>query len=216
MHGPEGESSNSNGSSRNFSSNGTNGSNASPLHKAALSNSANGTRKTSQPINGSSYSNGSSNHKPSFEHIPKPTYYGHDREEVTRILIQSLTDLGYHTAAGTLSQESGYELESPSVAAFRNAVLEGEWAEAEDLLFGSSRPPEEGGVSLHANGLLLADGADRNVMRFWLRQQKFLEFLEERDTGRALMVLRMELSPLHHDSGRLHFLSRYLLCLSIL
>lgn len=115
--------------------------------------------------------------------------------------------MGYEKAAEILTLESRYELESPAVSAFRNAVLQGEWAEAEDLLFGSSRPPEEGGVSINGNGLLPADGADRNDMRFRLRQQKFLEFLEERDTGRALMVLRMELSPLNHDSGRLHFLS---------
>lgn len=205
MHGLEGESSNTNGSSRPFS---TNGSNASPLHKAALSNITNGTRKGSQETNGSNHSNGGLHYKSTLEEIAKPTYFGHDREEVTRILIQSLMDLGYTGAAGILSHESGYELESPSVAAFRNAVLQGEWEEAEDLLFGSSRPPEDGGVSINGNGLLLAEGADANIMRFWLRQQKFLEFLEERDTGRALMVLRGELSPLNQDSGRLHFLSR--------
>jgi hypothetical protein len=137
---------------------------------------------------------------------PKPTYFGHDREEVTRILIQSLTDLGYNGAAASLSQESGFDLESPTVAAFRNAVLQGEWTEAEELLFGGST--EEGGVSINGNGLTLQEGVDKDVMRFWLRQQKFLELLEQRDTGRALMVLRLELTPLYQDIGKLHFLSR--------
>ncbi|KAI7539052.1 hypothetical protein KC317_g17597, partial [Hortaea werneckii] len=45
-------------------------------------------------------------------------FYGHDREEVTRILLQSLSDLGYGGAARQLSAESGFELEIPSVAAF--------------------------------------------------------------------------------------------------
>lgn len=125
---------------------------------------------------------------------------------MTRILIQSLTDLGYNGAAATLSQESGYDLESPLVAAFRNAVLQGEWAEAEELLFGGST--EEGGVSIHGTGLVLQDGVDKNVMRFWLRQQKYLELLEQRDAGRALMVLRLELTPLYQDTGKLHFLSK--------
>jgi WD repeat-containing protein 26 len=195
----EGEGSNSNGATRPFS----NGSGASPLHRAAMP--TNGAQKGLTAMNGSSHANGHSHQRAK----PRPTYFGHDREEVTRILIQALSDLGYNGAAGTLSQESGYELESPSVAAFRNAVMQGEWAEAEELLFGSTVPSTaEGGVSLNATGLELAEGADKDVMRFWLRQQKFLELLEERDTGRALMVLRTELTPLYQDVGKLHFLSR--------
>ncbi|PQE22834.1 wd domain-containing protein [Rutstroemia sp. NJR-2017a BBW] len=141
---------------------------------------------------------------------PKPSYFGHDREEVTRILIQALTDLGYNGAAGTLSQESGYDLESPTVAAFRNAVLQGEWTEAEELLFGG--PAEEGGVSIHGNGLALRDGVDKNVLRFGMRQQKFLELLEQKDMGRAINVLRQELTPLYQDTTKLHFLSSLLMC----
>lgn len=195
----EGEGSNSNGATRPFS----NGSGASPLHRAAMP--TNGAQKISSAMNGSSLANGHLHQGAK----PKPAYFGHDREEVTRILIQALSDLGYNGAAGTLSQESGYELESPSVAAFRNAVMQGEWAEAEELLFGSTAPSTaEGGVSLNATGLDLAEGAEKDVMRFWLRQQKFLELLEERDTGRALMVLRTELTPLYQDVGKLHFLSR--------
>lgn len=121
-------------------------------------------------MNGSSYTNGHSGK-------PRPTYFGHDREEVTRILIQALSDLGYENSAGNLSQESGYELESSSVASFRHAVLQGEWTHAEELLFGSTVAPSEGGVNIGATGLILADGADRDVMRFWLRQQKFLSTL---------------------------------------
>ena len=193
----EGESSSSNGTSRPFS----NGSGATPLHKAAVSNSSNGMRKSPVATNGSASTNGHGSK-------PRLPYFGHDREEVTRILIQALTDLGYNGAAAGLSQESGFELESPVVAAFRNAVLQGEWAEAEELLFDGTTG--EGGLSGSGNGsgLVLQDGVDKNVMRFWLRQQKFLEYLELRDTGRALMVLRLELTPLYQDTAKLHFLSR--------
>ncbi|KAE8446087.1 hypothetical protein EG329_012595 [Mollisiaceae sp. DMI_Dod_QoI] len=186
----------------------SNGSGPSPLHKAAVSNSANGTRRSSIAMNGSSSTNGHSNSGAK----PRPPYFGHDREEVTRILIQALTDLGYDNAASSLSQESGYNLESPTVAKFRKAVLHGEWNEAEDLLFGDTL--EEGGVSIGGNGLILQDGVDRNVMRFWLRQQKFLELLEQRDTGKALGVLRLELTPLDQDTSKLHFLSSLLMCQS--
>lgn len=154
-------------------------------------------------------------------------WYGHDREEVARILIQSLTDLGYHQSARSLSQESGFELEGPEVAAFRHAVLQGEWAEAEALLFGtSSYDSNGGGVHLRhgsgksidyrdswsqngqSGGLTLGEGANKNEMLFWLRQQKYLELLEKKDLGSALMVLRQELTPLNQDIARLHQLSR--------
>lgn len=142
------------------------------------------------------------------------TFYGHDREEVTRLLIQGLDDLGYHSAANRLGQESGYEVESPTVAAFRNAILQGQWSEAESLLFGVVTEADGGGVSIsngdwhHLGGLELAEGADLDAMRFSIREQKYLELLEHQDTGKAMMVLRHELQPLHHDRGRLDALSR--------
>ncbi|KAI9755931.1 MAG: hypothetical protein M1835_000779 [Candelina submexicana] len=158
------------------------------------------------------------------EDSPKATqtYYGHDREEVTRILIQGLDDLGYNGAAAALSRESGFDLESPFVAAFRNAVLQGEWTEAEELLFGSrvskhgngNDTPNGNGHSRHGGGLLLAEGADTNGMLFSMRQQKFLELLERRDRGSALMVLRQELTPLDQDSGKLPTLSSLIMCQS--
>lgn len=191
----DGQSNNSNGNPKPFS----NGAEASSSHKAAPSNSANGAHFPSIAMNGSSTNGHSAVRQVS-------TYFGHDREEVTRILIQALNDLGYNGAAGTLSQESGYDLESTAVAAFRNAVLQGEWTEAEELLFGGST--EEGGASIHVNGLILRDGVDKNFMRFWIRQQKFLELLEQKDMGRAINVLRSELTPLYQDTAKLHFLSR--------
>jgi hypothetical protein len=57
--------------------------------------------------------------------------------------------------------------------------------------------------------LILAEGADKHEMLFRLRQQKFLELLEERDLATALMVLRQELTPLNHDVAQLHALSRW-------
>ena len=163
-------------------------------------------------------------------------FFGHDREEVTRILLQSLSDLGYRGAAKQLSSDSGYELEIPSVAAFRTAVQQGEWEEAESLLLGSEVVEYDGGVSLgngHSNpswsksrqsfgsangsarsGLPLAEGADTTMLRFYLRQQKYLELLESRELNTALTVLRSELTPLKRDIGRLHALSSLMMCQS--
>lgn len=212
------------GNSRSFS-NGNNGSTTSTPVKSSNTGLTNGS-------SGKSESNGVAN----GQAVTRPTgpFFGHDREEVTRILIQSLTDLGYHGAAGVLSRESGYELENPSVAAFRNAIQSGEWAEAEALLFGSRQEDGGGGVALRGgeysddapewlkrgrmemsntpSGLPLSETANKKEMLFMIRQQKYLELLEERELGSALLVLRQELTPLHQDTGRLHALSSLIMC----
>jgi hypothetical protein len=138
------------------------------------------------------------------------SYYGHNREEVTRIMIQALHELGYHAAADNVGEESGFQVESPDVVAFREAVLGGSWGKAEELLCGKGT---RGAEQAPGSGLVLAPGADRNTMRFRLRQQKFLELLEQRETGRALAVLRNELTPLCQEQHQtLHLLSRLLMC----
>ncbi|CAL8582377.1 hypothetical protein XPA_008044 [Xanthoria parietina] len=172
------------------------------------------------------YSNGTNGHTDTPEKLPQkngihpPTaratpqsFYGHDREEVTRLIIQALDDLGYQEAANTLSRESGYEVESPGVALFRHAVLQGDWSEAEALLFGSEPPDEGGGVSIHNGhhqGLKFVEGVDQDQLRFLLRKQKYLELLESKDLGRALMVLRQELTPLQQERSQLQQLSSML------
>ena len=174
---------------------------------------ATSTNGHSSPTNGHSspHQNGFST---SIARTKSSSFYGHDREEVTRLLIQGLGDLGYHSAANRLSQESGYEVESPAVAAFRNAILQGQWPEAESLLFGVESEADGGGVSIsnghshHFGGLRLAIDADPDSMRFSIRKQKYLELLEKSETTTAIMVLRHELQPLRQDVGRLDHLSR--------
>ncbi|GAB7351094.1 hypothetical protein MBLNU459_g1560t1 [Dothideomycetes sp. NU459] len=201
-----------------------------PSSRHPLSNGSSNSALSTPVKPAASLTNGSaSSGKNTNGHVPdRPDgpFFGHNREEVTRILIQGLTDLGYHTSADALSRESGFQFEIPSVAAFRNAVQQGEWPEAEALLFG---PPQDdgGGVSLgsrhldastwlktspspgreSSGGLPLAEGANRQEMLFKMRQQKYLELLEERDLPTALHVLRNELAPLNQDTQRLHLLS---------
>ncbi|KAF1991176.1 WD40 repeat-like protein [Aulographum hederae CBS 113979] len=201
---------------------------------------ANGTSNgfsgpSSNVANGSSASNGTHANGNQSVAAPEPLssmWHGHDREEVTRILIQGLTDLGYHNSALSLSEESGHQLEGPTVAAFRNSVLQGDWAEAEVLLFGSGsddtggvelpggRAQSPSGISPAANsarrkGLTLKDGADVKEMLFSLREQKYLELLEvaldQKDATLrtpALEVLRCELTPLGQATSRLHAITR--------
>ncbi|KAL1854769.1 hypothetical protein Daus18300_011365 [Diaporthe australafricana] len=157
--------------------------------------STNGTHKaTSSSVNGSSVQNGKA-----AARDPPRDYIGHDREEITRLMIQALSEMGYQSAAENLSKESGYELESRTVAAFRAAVLNGQWTEAEQLLFGAAAAGD--GASRAGNGLVLAEGVDRDDMRFRIRQQKFLELLEQGDYRPALTVLRNELTPLNRNGA---------------
>lgn len=194
---PDGGVSNANGFSE-----ASNGLATSPRRKSTISGSLNGQSPSRGASNGQSQTNGSVK--------PAPTYFGHDREEVTRILIQSLYDLGYNGAAATLSEESGYKLESPAVAEFRSAVLDGRWAEAEKILLEAFHFDGGGGATGGNNWdkLVLAENANKNEMLFCLKQQKFLELLEARDLGAALMVLRHELTPLNYNIPQLHALSR--------
>ncbi|KAH1299898.1 hypothetical protein KXX11_005985 [Aspergillus fumigatus] len=200
-------------SSANGFSQASNGLSVSPSRKTVFAHSSN-SQPAHSSSNGASQKNG-----PSKTSKKSSSYFGHDREEVTRILIQSLYELGYDGAASLLSMESGYQLESPAVGIFRKAVLEGRWAEAEDILIQSFTPDanvrEPGfssGKPATTEKLLLVENAEKNEMLFYLRQQKFLELLEARDLGSALTVLRHELTPLNYDVGRLHALSSLLMC----
>lgn len=193
----EGESSNNNETPRTF----INGSGTNNFYKPTVSNPMSFAKQSLTTMNGPTVKNGNNVDK------LKTSYFGHDREEVTRILQQALLDLGYEKSALVLREESGFELESPAVAEFRNAVIQGDWAHAEELLLGGS-------AGQSGLGLALRNGVDMSGMRFWLRQQKYLELLEKRETGSALMVLRLELTPLYQDTGKLHFLSSLLMCQS--
>lgn len=49
-------------------------------------------------------------------------------------------------------------------------------------------------------------------MKFLLLEQKYLEYLEEGLVLEALHVLRNELTPLGHNTGRVHQLSAFMMC----
>ncbi|KAM3556118.1 hypothetical protein ARSEF4850_005682 [Beauveria asiatica] len=185
---------------------GANGTSPSSSLRTANGSKANGDAKPSIETNGSSAKGKRVGAGPKSD-----TYFGHDKEEVTRILIQALTDMGYQTAAENVSNESGFTLENPTVAAFRSSVLDGAWDETEKLLNGAVTSEGHGEPG---NGLVLAAGSDRSTMRFWVRQQKYLELLERRDTSRALMALRNDLTPLSQDTEKLRLLSSLLMCRS--
>ncbi|KAI9486760.1 MAG: WD40-repeat-containing domain protein [Benjaminiella poitrasii] len=120
-------------------------------------------------------------------------------DELVRLMLQSLFDLGYNDAATALQTESGISLESDIILKFRSSILQGEWQTAESLL------PQIPFIS--PNNL--------SKVQFLIRQQKFLELLEKGETMQALHVLRTEITPLGQNTDRLHLLTSFVLCSSI-
>ncbi|KNC96976.1 uncharacterized protein SPPG_09504 [Spizellomyces punctatus DAOM BR117] len=120
------------------------------------------------------------------------------QEELVRLIIQSLQDLGLRDSAETVQRESGYSLESPAVSQFRQGVLSGSWEAVEDLL-----------------PILDIDAQDFQTIKFLIREQKYLELLEQQKTKKALAVLRQELAPININLHRLHELSSFIMCTDI-
>lgn len=106
-------------------------------------------------------------------------------------------------AANTLQQESGVSLEAENIISFRKSILEGQWQLAETLLF---KIPF---LSMSSKGV------DLPKVQFLIRQQKFLELLEKKETMTALYVLRSEITPLGQNTDKLHQLTSLVLCSSI-
>lgn len=125
-------------------------------------------------------------------------YHGVSRLETTRLMIQALHELGFSSSAAALEQESQCSIESREVSEFRSAILDGHWTAAERIL----------------GALELKPGSDIIHLKFLIRQQKFLELLEQRATMAAISVLHNELTPLRHDQPLLHNLSALVMCSS--
>ncbi|KAL5604207.1 hypothetical protein BROUX41_002189 [Berkeleyomyces rouxiae] len=145
----------------------------------------------------------------------RPQYYEHDREEVTRILIQALGDMGHEKIAQDLATESGYQLETPNVSTLRASILDGSWTDAEKMI-GEAYIQESLLDKSSSSDLVLKRGTVKNALIFQIRQQKFFELLGSQSTSKALSVLRSELTPLvkQIDESRLNFLTGLLMCSS--
>ncbi|OXG46032.1 WD-repeat protein [Cryptococcus neoformans] len=148
-----------------------------------------------------------------------------EREEVVRLVLQGLRDIGYHQSADVLEAESGYQLCDGAATDFQNAILGGRWSDALDLLpelgIPVSNPAAEAGPSSESSSVT-SDKAGNGVMsgtspgdqaRFLISQQKYLEYLEVGQQKKALSVLRGELARVAKDQNVLHTLSGFMMCL---
>ncbi|KAG5177159.1 WD40-repeat-containing domain protein [Tribonema minus] len=113
------------------------------------------------------------------------------QEDYVRVLLRSLTDMGYKGAARALEQESGCTLHVPTVRALREAVVGGHWDECLTAL----------------QGVQFKGEWSRARAIFQVLQQKYIELLLAARMEEALTVLHDELSllcehaPEHVESG---------------
>lgn len=116
---------------------------------------------------------------------------------VTRAFLQFLSPNS--KSANNLIQESGCDLEHPSAKKFREYVMCGDWIKADHYL-----------QEIHK----IIERKHNNIaeMKFWMLEQKYLEYLEDGRVLEALHVLRNELTPLQFNTIRVHQLSTLMMC----
>lgn len=89
-----------------------------------------------------------------------------------------------------LCMMQGVEMQPTHVTAFQEAILGGQWAQAQQLL------PQ-----------LSSDSATLAQAQFWVLRQKYIEALDAGDMAAALHTLRTELAPLHVNQPELRALA---------
>ncbi|XP_076231171.1 WD repeat-containing protein 26 isoform X1 [Calliopsis andreniformis] len=133
------------------------------------------------------------------QNLGPPKIMDKTNQDIVRLIGQHLKTVGLDRTADLLMQESGCRLDHPAAAKFRQHVMDGDWTKAEHDL----------------NELKsFLNGANQSLveMKFLLLEQKYLEYLEEGLVMEALQVLRNELTPLGHNTGRVHQLSAFMMC----
>ncbi|KAL6438733.1 hypothetical protein ACFW04_004609 [Cataglyphis niger] len=119
-------------------------------------------------------------------------------QDIVRLIGQHLKTVGLDRTADLLMQESGCRLDHPAAAKFRQHVMDGDWNKADH--------------DLNELKSFLKSTHQSLEMKFLLLEQKYLEYLEEGMVFDALHVLRNELTPLGHNTGRVHQLSLFMMC----
>eukprot|EP00053_Salpingoeca_punica_P012525 m.112197 g.112197 ORF g.112197 m.112197 type:complete len:593 (-) comp15970_c4_seq1:600-2378(-) len=128
-----------------------------------------------------------------------PAYGSYDRSDLTRLIAQALSDLGYPSIAKSLEKESGVSVELPIIEQIRSACLKGEWDQLDRFIDTLDIPNPE----------------DKKACRFLVLEQKLLECVAEKKVAAALMCLRLQLSPLQMQEERLQQLSCAIMCPNI-
>ncbi|KAF4524623.1 hypothetical protein B566_EDAN013874 [Ephemera danica] len=165
------------------------------LEEATMQQAANGSVEQNgatdqqQQAASSSHENGSSNVSENnaingeANGDISPKIMDKTNQDIVRLIGQHLRTIGLNRTADMLMQESGCRLDHPAAAKFRQHVMDGDWSKADNDLSELKGLLENSSQSL----------VDSRVLD-------------------ALQVLRYELTPLQHNTVRVHELSSYMMC----
>lgn len=117
------------------------------------------------------------------------------RSELVRIVAKFLDDMGYSQTASQLESESGIKCQSNTVSLSLHHLVQGQWAEALQLL-----------------SLVKLKEDITHVQRIVL-ERKFAEYLEGSDILKAIECLRLDIAPLLHMDIKQAQLERLARCL---
>jgi WD40 repeat protein len=117
------------------------------------------------------------------------------KDELVKIMIQTLEDFGYRQAAQQLIEESHIKPETDSLSQFRSQVLAGQWNEA-------SRTLNELGLSEENN----------ERAQFLVHEQQYIELILNKQYNDGLNLLRSELTHRCKEPERLHKLASIMMC----
>ncbi|PVU96061.1 hypothetical protein BB559_002514 [Furculomyces boomerangus] len=127
---------------------------------------------------------------------PKTLPPKYKEEEIVRIILQQLSDLGYTSTLQKLQEESNHKLESEIVTEFRTGIIEGDWRNAELCL----------------NKMNIKSKHKHQSILFYIKKQQYLEALSSGKYKTAIKILQNELSTLNFHHKSLHQLTRLMLC----
>ncbi|KAK9885557.1 hypothetical protein WA026_012307 [Henosepilachna vigintioctopunctata] len=120
------------------------------------------------------------------------------KQDIVRLIGQYLKNEGLTRTADVLISESGCRLDHPAAIKFKHHILDGDWSKADH--------------DLQELQTLINSSTNLVEMKFLILEQKYLEFLEDGRVLDALHVLRNELTPLQHNTSRVHQLSSFMMC----
>ncbi|KAI9217748.1 hypothetical protein BC828DRAFT_408225 [Blastocladiella britannica] len=111
------------------------------------------------------------------------------KEDIIRLLSQYLTDEGFHVSKLTLQDESNVRIHEAAdrhldLRRLRKVILEGDWAEVDKLVLGSTQ---------RVTALL---GRQYKPFLYAVYKQQFLESIEHREVHKAFTFLQKRLKPL--------------------
>lgn len=120
------------------------------------------------------------------------------KQELVRIMIQTLENFGYNQTVKTLIEESHIKFENQNLQKFREHVLKGEWTQALELLSALGLTPE-----------------NTDKACFFIYEQKYIELVAAKQYNEAIHIMRNELTKYCKETERLHKLASLIICKSI-